>query len=139
MFVRLTIFLIAGVVLSGCATAPNPWQDLTVDTSPAATPIDCGSFPYPTGVQDESIIYDNAGVNDLERYRECSEANEAIAQEHALQIGYLKQSRYHLVEAGKAQKSIADMRQTMLEDERKHRFWSSIGYWIVIIGLGSAL
>ena len=132
--------LIAGAVLSGCATAPvDPWQGLTVDTDPAATPVDCGSFPYPTDVIGDAIIYNNAGANDLEAYRVCSEANAAIADEHAKQIAQLKIARAALVDAGKAQRNIAEMREEMLEDERQHHFWQSLGYWVVILGLGMAL
>jgi len=59
--------------------------------------------------------------------------------EHAAQIGQLKVARKALVEAGQAQRNIADMRQEMLEDERRHHFWQSIGYWVAIIGMGLAL
>jgi len=93
----------------------------------------------PQEVVDDTLVYTNDGANDLEAYRACSEANEAIAREHALQIGQLKTSRAHLVEAGQAQRNIADMRQEMLEDERRHNFFMTMGYWLVIIGLGSAL
>ncbi len=135
---KLALFLIAGVALSGCVSTPdNPWDGLTVDRSAAAEPVDCGSFPMPTEVIGESIVYEDA--NALEAYRKCSEANEAIAEQHAMQIDQLKTAQQHLIEAGQAQRSIADMREEMLEDERKHNFFQTIGYWIVIIGMGSAL
>jgi len=73
-------------------------------------------------------------MNDLEDYRQCSEANEAIAGEHVLQIGQLKLARKGLTEAGQAQRRIADMKETMLQDERKHHFWQSLGYWVLIAG-----
>jgi len=135
------IFLIGGVSLSGCATTPppNPWDDLTTETEPAATPIDCGRFPAPTEATESMIVYDTAGVNELEAYRVCSEANTAIADEHAEQIGELKTARAALVEAGQSQRNIADMRETMLEDERSHHFWQSLGYWVIIIAAVAAL
>lgn len=135
----LTLFLIAGVS-SGCATpTPNPWNEIDVTVTPAATPIECGSFPYPTEVIGESVVYDNAALNDLEAYRVCSEANKQIAQEHAQQIRYLKESRMHLVEAGKSQRMIADMRQQMLEEERKARFWNNLTLYAVIAAMGFSL
>ena len=132
---KLLTCLIVFAVLSGCATAPvDPWQGLTVDTKPAATPIDCGSFPLPVRASETEIVYDKAGSNDLADYMDCSEANEAIATEHALQIGQLKIARKSLVEAGQAQRRIADMKQEMLDDERRHHFWQSLGYWVLIGG-----
>lgn len=129
-------YLIILALLSGCATTPNPWQDLDVDLSPATDPIHC-VLPRPDEVVGQSIVYTSAHA--LEAYRVCSEANEAIASEHVQQIGQLKLARKGLTEAGQAQRHIADMKQEMLDDERKHNFVTSIGYWIVIIGMGAAL
>jgi len=134
----LPIFLLVGL-LSGCATAPadNPWADLTTETDPAAIPLDCGSFPLPDEVVGNSIVYSLEGTQRLEQYRVCSEANLAIAAEHAAQIGDLKDSRAALTSAGAHQRNIADMRLEMLEDERRHNLWSSVAYWVAIIGLGA--
>jgi hypothetical protein len=134
----LPIFLLAG--LSACATAPvDHWADLTTDTDPATTPLDCGKFPLPSAVVDGDLVYDNDGANRLEAYRACSEANEGIAAEHVMQIAELKIVRKELTAAGRAQQSIADLRLEALTDERQHNFWTSIGYWVVIIGMGFAL
>jgi len=138
--VKLATFCLLGLLISGCVTStPNPWTDLDVDLSPATIPLDCGKFPLPAEVYNTHVVYDKVGLNDLDAYRTCSEANESIITEHALQIGQLKLARKGLVEAGQAQRNIADMRQTMLEDERKHHLFQSVGYWIAIIGLGTAL
>ena len=134
----LLIFCLAG--LSACATAPvDHWADLTTDTDPATSSLDCGKFPLPDEVVGEDIVYSNAGANRLDAYRVCSEANEAIVNEHVQQIAELKVVRKELTGAGRAQQGIADMRLEMLEDERQHNFWSTIGYWVVIIGMGAAL
>lgn len=127
--------LIVGLSLSACATVEeNPWADLTVETDPAEAALDCGSFPMPVLSDEVGITYDLAGVNDLEAYRTCSEANQGIANEHAAQIDQLKVARKALVEAGEAQRNVAEMRQEMLEEERRHHFWQSLGYWVLIIG-----
>ena len=81
------------------------------------------------------IVYDVDGVNALEAYRTCSEANQTIASENALQVDQLKIARKGLTEAGQAQRNIADMRQQMLEDERRHHLIQSVGYWVVMLGL----
>ena len=132
----LKTFLLVGV-LSGCTTvAPNPWHDLDVDLSPATAPIHC-ILPRPDEVIGQSIIYETAHA--LEAYRVCSEANEDIVSEHALQIHQLKLARKGLTEAGQAQRHIANMKQEMLNDERKHNFFEKIGLYVVIIGMGVAL
>lgn len=131
---RYLTFLIAGLSLSGCATVEeNPWADLVVETEPAVTALDCGSFPMPIS-SGEGIVYDLAGVNALEAYRVCSEANQDIANEHAAQVDQLKIVRQALTEAGQAQRNVAQMRQEMLEEERRHHFWQSLGYWVLIVG-----
>jgi len=135
----LVLSLISFALVSCATTTPNPWIGLDVDLSPATTPLDCGSFPLPSESHNTHVVYDKAGLNDLNAYRRCSEANEAIVTEHALQIGQLKLARKGLVEAGQAQRHIADMREEMLRDERQHHFWQSLGYWVVILGLGLAL
>ena len=135
----LVCFLIVGV-LSGCATqAPNPWKDLTMDTSPAVGPIDCPRFPLPSSFTLDTIVYDEDGANALEAYRACAEDNKLLVIEHAAQIGQLKIARKGLVEAGIAQRNISDMKQEMLEQERLHNFWNNLGLYVVIVGMGFAL
>ncbi len=137
---RILVLSLISLSLASCATlVPNPWVGLDVDLSPAATPLDCGSFPLPTEITETHVLYDKAGLNDLNAYRLCSEDNEAIVTEHALQIGQLKIARKGLVEAGQAQRRISDMREQMLADERRHNFFQSIGLYAVIIGMGFAL
>ena len=130
----LLMCLILGV--SSCATAPpeSPWAGLDTETNPAAGSLDCGAFPQPSGATGAEIRYDKAGVNALDAYRLCSETNEANVVEHAAQIGQLKIARKGLTEAGQAQRRIANMKQQMLEDERRHHLWQSLGYWVLIVG-----
>ena len=131
---------LCGLILSGCATVPNdPWVDLETETEAATTPLDCGKFPFPSDFNDEVVTYDKAGTNDLNDYRQCSEANEAIAGEHAKQIDQLKISRKGLTEAGQAQRRIADMKQTMITDMQRAHLWNNITLYAVIIAMGFAL
>ena len=130
----LVCFLIVGV-LSGCATTtPNPWKDLTMDTSPAVGPIDCPRFPLPSSFTADTIVYDEDGANAMEAYRACAEDNRDLVTEHAAQIGQLKIARKGLTEAGIAQRNISDMRQEILEQERRHWLFERIGYVILTIG-----
>lgn len=94
-------------------------------------------MPLPDEVVGQSIVYETAHA--LEAYRVCSEANAAIAQEHVSQIGQLKIARKGLVEAGQSQRAISDMKSEIIAEERKHHFWTSLGQWVLIIGLGASL
>ena len=134
---RLCILIL---LLSGCAATPSdPWQDLTVDTKPAAQPIDCGLFPDPTEVIGDSVVYDNAAINELQDYWQCSDDNEEIIVLHAAQIAELKIARKELVAAGQAQKHLTDMAREALKDERLHNAAMSIGYWVIIFAMGMAM
>lgn len=137
---KYLIFCISSVILlSGCATTPNnPWNSLTTETSPAATPLDCANFPLPTETYQTHVVYDKAGFNDLNAYRQCSEANEGIAGEHSRQIDQLKISRKNLTQMGRAQRNIADMKQEMLDDERRSHLISNI-VWAGLFIAGMAL
>jgi len=134
----LVLCLIAG--LSSCASQPpNPWESIDVPRGTITQPIELGKFPLPSQTRVENILYDTQGVNDLEAYRLTAEANTAIATAHAEQIEALRKGIEGLVEAGKAQRRIADMRQEILEEERRHWMFEKVGYWFAIIGLGLAL
>lgn len=127
----LLTFLLVGV-LSGCASVPpNPWADLEQDTTAATEPLDC-VMPLPDRVEGQSIVYDSAVP--LEEYRVCSEANQQIAGEHVETIDQLQIANAGLIEAGKAQHNIAAMKQEMLEDERRHHAWQTVGFILMIIG-----
>lgn len=136
---KLAICLISGALASCATQPPNPWVGLDTDTSPAVTSIDCGTFPLPDSATKEHITYSKAGSNALDDYRLCSEDNKDLVDEHAAQIDQLKISRKGLTEAGIVQRNIADMKETMLRDERRHNFWNNLGLYVVIIGMGFAL
>ena len=92
---RMLLISLISLSLASCASSQvlNPWDGLTTETEAAAIPLDCGSFPLPSETYNTHVVYDKAGLNDLNAYRQCSEANEGIAGEHVLHIGQLKLAR----------------------------------------------
>lgn len=134
----LVLFSIIGV-LSGCATAPNPWDSVDVLRETPTRPIEVGKFPLPAESTSQGIWYDLEGVNALEAYRLAAEGNMAIADAHADQIESLNEAVGYLVEAGQAQRRIADMRQEILETERRHWMFERLGYWAGFIFIGVSL
>jgi hypothetical protein len=74
----------------------------------------------------------------LDAYKTASEANYGIAEQHAAQIEALQDALEALVEAGVAQRVVADMRQQMLEEERRHNTYEKVGLYAIILALGVA-
>lgn len=136
---RFLTLLIAGALVSGCAAKqPDPWQSLTADHQPAARPLSIGSFPHPDEANDNRIVYERDGVVALEIYRQTAEANTAMATEHADRIDAQSKAIGHLIDAGRGQRRVADLRQEILEEERRHWFWERSSYWVALLVLGVA-
>ena len=121
--------------LLGCASQPpNPWESIEVPRGTITQTIELGKFTLPSQSDSRRVVYDVEGVNALETYRLKAEGNTAIAAAHAQQIEALRKGIDGLVEAGKAQRRITDMRQEIIDSERRHHFWQSLGYWVLIVG-----
>jgi hypothetical protein len=138
---RLLILSILGASLSSCASTPtpNPWDDIVVPAEGATVPLDCGEFPLPNDLSEDDITYSADGVRALEAYRVCSETNQQIGAAHAEQVDDLRRGTAALVDAGKHQRAIAEMRREMLEEERRHALWERVQYWVVILAMAAAL
>lgn len=126
--------------LLGCAAQPeNPWDSVDVPTEAPTRPIVLEGFPLPSESTSQGIWYSLEGANELEAYRLKAEANTAIADAHADQIDALNKAIGSLISAGKAQRRIADMRQEILEEERRHWMFERLGYWVGYILIGASL
>ena len=89
----------------------------------------------------DTVTFDLEGANAVSAYIVVAEANTDIAYQHSEQINELRTATKALVDAGKAQRKVADLRKEILEEERRHWFWEKTGYWagFLIIGLAVAL
>ena len=134
--------LVVGI-LAGCATAPtpDPWQGIEVPTERAERPLSLPEFPSPVSMTADTVTFDLDAANTITAYIVTAGANTDIGNEHADQIDADRVAIKALVDAGKAQRKVADLRKEILEEERKHWFWEKISYWagFLIIGLGVAL
>ena len=130
-------------ILAGCATPPtaNPWEGIEVQEPGAEMPLELPEFPSPASVGMDTVTFDIDGANAISAYIVTAEANTGIAEEHAGQIDDLRVASQSLVDAGKAQRVVADLRLEILEEERRHWFWEKTGYWagFLIIGLAVVL
>lgn len=124
---------LAGSLL-GCAATPadNPWDSVEIPSEAIETPLPCDELPAP-------VVLDEIGQGRIEAMRECAMANYDIASEHIVQIESMRDATQSLVEAGQHQRRIAEMKQEMLDDERKSNFFEKIGLYAIILGMGLAL
>jgi len=132
--------IVAVVVLSGCATQvpENPWNDIQVPTEATTRPLELPEWPIPANIVEEGAVFDLDGVRALDAYKTTGEANTAIAEAHAGQIDELRTAAKYLVDAGKAQRRVAELRLEILEEERRHWFWERISYWVGLVVIGAA-
>ena len=131
--------LILGVILSGCATSqPNPWESVEVSDEPATQPLDLIRFPAPASFSDEFVTFDLQGAKDLKEFQVAAETNTDIAYENAAQVDDLNRAVAHLRDAGQGQRVIADMRQEILEEERKRHMVEKFTYWVLLLLFGVA-
>lgn len=119
--------------LLACATPPaNPWDSIEVPSEAIETPLPCDELPEP-------IAMDDIGKGRITAMRECAMANYDIASEHITQIEEMREAAVNLIDAGQHQRRIAEMKQEMLDDERKRNFFEKIGLYVVILAMGISL
>ncbi len=141
---RWLILLAAGASLalsSGCATTPipDPWATLEASAEPAQQPLRLPEWPQEASSTDHSVTFDLEGARAISAYIATAEGNTAIALEHAAQIDALNQAAAALIEAGMAQRKVADLRLEILQEERRHNVIEKIGlYAMMIAALGIA-
>ena len=82
---------------------------------------------------------DEVGKGRVDAMRECAMANYDIASEHVVQIESMRDAVGNLIEAGQHQRRIAEMKQEMLDDERKSSLYQRLGLYGIIIAMGLAL
>ncbi len=123
------LWFLAGI-LAGCASSPtpDPWQDIEVQPPGAIKPLSLPEFPSPASMTEDTVMFDLTGANAISAYIVVAEANTDIAYEHAEQIDDLRVASKALVDAGKAQRKVADLRLEILEEERRHWFWEKLSY-----------
>lgn len=138
------ILLAAGASLllsSGCATtpAPDPWADVEVDQTAAQLPVRLPEWPQETSFTEDEVTFDLSGARALAAYRVVGEGNTELAEEHAAQIDDLKEAAAALVEAGRAQRRVADLRLEILQEERRHHLIEKITMYAgALLLLGAA-
>ena len=125
----------ASLSLSGCASAPtpDPWGEVNVPAEPATIPVVLPEWPQPVDFTEQTVTFDLAGANVLEVWRVAALGNTEIAAAHADQIDDLRDAARSLVEAGKAQRKVAELRREILEEERRAHTYEKVGLWALVV------
>jgi hypothetical protein len=131
------ILLTVGASLSliSCASAPspNPWGSVEIPGEPATQPTALPDWPQPIDFTEGTVTFDLEGAGRLESWRVIALGNTEIAAAHADQVDDLRDAAGSLVEAGKAQRTVADLRLEILEEERRAHTVEKIGLWAMVV------
>ena len=129
---------------SGCATAPSPdpWSDLEASVAPAQQPVSLPEWPQETSSTPDTVSYDLDAVRQMLAHRVTAQGNYEIAAANADQIDELNKAAGHLIEAGRAQRRVSDLRLEILMEERRHHAIEKAALWggmILVIGAAATL
>ena len=137
------IFLILGTSLTACSTTPLelPTCEIPAPMAEVGQAVSVPEMPSPVSKTEEMATFDRAGVVALTKVWVAAGANETVANENALAIESRNEEVNQLIECARYSKIWMEVREDMLEQERKdHQFDN---YWhrgvILALALGLAL
>ncbi len=137
------IFLILGASLTACSTTPLelPTCEIPAPMAEVGKAVSVPEMPSPVSATEEEATFDRAGVVALTQVWVAAGTNETVANENALAIESRNEEVNQLIECARYSKIWMEVREDMLEQERKdHQFDN---YWhrgvILALALGLAL
>jgi len=130
------LFLLIGI-LTGCSSTPVslPSWDIPEATEEAQQPLELPVRPQATLSATGMAEFSQEGMLQLQRYVAASEANFAIARANAQALEAQSRAYNALIQAGQLQRQVAEIRQELLEIERRDHFidvWFHRG--IIVLG-----
>ena len=120
------------VCVLSCATPADNWN-ITLPDSEVPEVIELPAFPDPIESNDGMAVYSKDAVKEMVLYTIAAKANTGAGEELAEEVKDLRRGAESLVEMGKIQENISNMRQQMLEDERWRNFFEKIGLGIIAV------
>jgi hypothetical protein len=94
--------------------------------------VELVAWPAPVAETETTVTFDLAGAVALRQFQIASEGNYEIASELSAQVGDLKTERDALIEAGKGQRAVSELRREILEEERRSHMIEKVGYWVAM-------
>ena len=98
-------------------------------------PVPLPDMPVPVRFNDTEAVFDLNGMRSLERLRIASETNFLVAKSNALALDAQSRAYNSLIDAGKLQRQVAEIRAELLAIERRDHFidvWFHRG--IIVLG-----
>lgn len=139
---RTWLTLLSVGILSGCATNdPIDWPDWDIPKAAveATEPLPLPQLP-PLELEGNVATLDRAAVLALFAYREAAEANHDIAQANADALKAQALAYNQLIEAGKFQTQLMQIREEMLRQAKRDAFIDRMTLrGVVLLGIGLAL
>ena len=102
------------------------------DKAPAQ-PVALVDWPAPSEVTDELVSFDLDGATQLLKFQTIAEGNTGIANAHAAQIVELQKALAGMLEAGKAQRRVSDLRLEILQEERRQHAIEKVGLYVLML------
>lgn len=130
-------FLILGV-LTACSSTPLELPTCQIPETSLDTqqPLTLPELPVEVSSTESTATFDVAGMQQLKRYRIASEANSAIASANADALAARNESTNALIECSEGQEHWSQIREEMLEQERRDHFIDNWFYrGVIALGL----
>lgn len=90
-------------------------------------------WPEPVSETDETVTFDLDGATALLKFQTTAEGNTKIAKAHAAQIVELQHALAGMLEAGRAQRRVSDLRLEILQEERRQHVIEKVGLYVLMI------
>ena len=136
------LFLLGLSLTSGCASEPVQLPDWNIVPAQetAQYPLGQPERPVAASSTGTTITFDEAGIRALEAQHEAAVANHAIATANAQALEAQSRAYNSLIEAGQYQQQIAEIRQELLDIERRNHFVDNWFYrGLIALGLIAAV
>jgi len=128
-------------LLLACATNPVTLPDWDIEKASieAQSPLTLPVLPQ-AGISGDLATFDKAAMEQLQRYVITSEGNVEIAQANAEALKSQSQAYNSLIDAGRMQQQISQIRQQLLDEEKKAHFVDNLWHrGVIILGVLAAV
>lgn len=140
---QLAVFLILSASLAACSSTPPalPTCEVPAPMAEVGHPLSVPEMPVEASRTETSATYDLDGLLQLKRVRDTLDTNTKIAEDNALAIESRNEEVNQLIECARYSKIWMEVREDMLETERREHFIDNLWHrgLIVVVAVGMAL
>ena len=134
MKVRLIYWILGASLLTACSSTPLelPTCEIPAPMAELGEPVSVPEMPSPVSSEQEATVFDHAGIATLTQVRVAAVTNERVARENALAIESRNEEVNQLIECSRYSKIWMEVREDMLEQERKDHLYDNLWHRGVI-------